>query len=349
VSAPAEKPQAIPAAVRVDDETIQHCAAVLQRNEPSVLLLNNAALSERALLAAERIARKTGARLFCDTFAARWPRGAGRPLLARLGYFAELALKELQGTKHLLVCGTKAPVAFFAYPDKPSSLVPEGCVTHLFASPAHDCADALERLADRLGADKGSPLLAALERPSPPTGAITSQSVGAAIAAFMPDNAVVVDEGNTEGIFTFLQSTHAPKHDWLHNMGGSIGMGLPVAVGAAVACPDRKVICLEGDGSALYTIQALWTMARENLDVTTIIFANRSYRILNIELARVGAGTAGQRAKDMLDLTRPELDFVALAHSMGVPASRPSNAEELCSVLERAMQHKGPQLIECCV
>jgi acetolactate synthase-1/2/3 large subunit len=124
-------------------------------------------------------------------------------------------------------------------------------------------------------------------------------------------------------------------------------MGLPVAVGAAVACPDRKVICLEGDGSALYTIQALWTMARENLDVTTIIFANRSYRILNIELARVGAGTAGQRAKDMLDLTRPELDFVALAHSMGVPASRPSNAEELCSVLERAMQHKGPQLIEC--
>jgi acetolactate synthase-1/2/3 large subunit len=346
--ADSRKPAPAPVAARVDEATIQHCAAVLQRNEPSVLLLNNAALSERALLAAERIARKTGARLFCDTFTARWPRGAGRPLLARLGYFAEAALKDLQGTKHLLVCGTKAPVAFFAYPDKPSSLVPVGCDTHLCASAAQDCADALERLASALGAAADdSPVLAALKRPAPPSGAINSQSVGAAIAAYLPENAVVVDEGNTEGNFTFLQTTHAARHDWLHNMGGSIGLGLPLAVGAAVACPDRKVICLEGDGSAMYTIQALWTMARENLDVTTIIFANRSYRILNIELGRVGAGAAGQRAKDMLDLTRPELDFVALAQSMGVPASRPSNAQELCSVLERAMQHKGPQLIEC--
>jgi acetolactate synthase-1/2/3 large subunit len=171
--------------------------------------------------------------------------------------------------------------------------------------------------------------------------------VGAAIAALLPEDAVVVDEGNTEGIFTFLHSAHAARHDWLHNQGGSIGLGLPLAVGAAVACPDRKVICLEGDGSAMYTIQALWTMARENLDIVTIVFANRSYRILNIELGRVGAGSAGQRAKDMLDLTRPELDFVALAQSMGVPASRPSSAEELCAVLELAMRHKGPQLIEC--
>jgi acetolactate synthase-1/2/3 large subunit len=226
-------------------------------------------------------------------------------------------------------------------------LIPEGCEVHELARPAHDCADALERLADRLGAEVGSPLLAALQRPAPPTGPITSQSVGTAVACYLPENAVVVDEGNTEGVFTFLQTTNAPKHEWLHNMGGSIGLGLPLAVGAAVACPDRKVICLEGDGSALYTIQALWTMARENLDVTTIVFANRSYRILNIELSRVGAGSAGQRAKDMFDLTRPELDFVALAHSMGVPACRPSTAEELSSVLERAMQQKGPQLIEC--
>jgi acetolactate synthase I/II/III large subunit len=344
---PAPKIPAWPQPERVDDAVIAHAASVLSRGEPCVLLMNNAALQERALLAAQRIAQKTGARLFCDTFAARWPRGAGRPVLARLGYFAEQAVTELQGTKHLLVCGTKAPVAFFAYPDKPSSLVPDGCETHTLAGAAYDCSDALERLAERLYASDLEPSVAKLQRPARPTGAITSQSVGAAIAAHMPDQAVVVDEGNTEGIFTFLQTTQAPKHDWLHNMGGSIGMGLPVAVGAAVACPDRKVICLKGDGSALYTIQALWTMARENLDVVTIIFANRSYRILNIELHRVGASAAGPRAKDMLDLTRPELDFVALAHSMGVPASRPSTAEELCAALERAMQHKGPQLIEC--
>lgn len=336
-----------PAAMRVDDRTIEHCAAILEREGRSVLLLNHGALSERSLLAAERIARKTGADLFCDTFTARWPRGAGRPKLERLGYFAEKALDQLQGADHLVLVGTRAPVAFFAYPDRPGSLVPEGCEVHLCASPAHDCADALERLAERLGATDGTPALAALKRPARPTGALNAQSVGAAIALLLPEDAIVVDEGNTEGMFTFLQSAHAARHDWLHNQGGSIGLGLPLAVGAAVACPDRKVICLEGDGSAMYTIQALWTMARENLDVVTIVFANRSYRILNIELERVGAGSAGQRAKDMFDLTRPEIDFVALAQSMGVPASRPSTAEELCAVLELALQHKGPQLIEC--
>ena len=338
-----------PAPARVDDATIEHCAQLLLREDRSVLLLNHAALSERSLLAAERIARKTGANLYCDTFAARWPRGAGRPKLERVGYFAELALEQLQGTKHLLLFGTKAPVAFFAYPDKPGSLVPEGCEVHACASAAHDCADALERLADRLGAhaDEGTPVLAARKPPERPSGALSAQSVGAAVAALLPEDAIVVDEGNTEGIFTFLHSAHAARHDWLHNQGGSIGLGLPLAVGAAVACPDRKVICLEGDGSAMYTIQALWTMAREQLDIVTIVFANRSYRILNIELGRVGAGSAGQRAKDMLDLTRPDLDFVKLAESMGVPASRPSTAEELCEVLERALQDKGPQLIEC--
>jgi acetolactate synthase-1/2/3 large subunit len=341
------QPALAPAPERVDEATIAHCAEVLQRADRSVLLLNHAALSERSLLAAERIARKTGAALYCDTFAARWPRGTGRPKLERVGYFAEMALEQLQGTKHLLLFGTKAPVAFFAYPDKPSSLVPEGCEVHACASPANDCADALERLADRLGAHTGEPVLAAHKPPARPTGALNSQSVGAAVAALLPQDAIVVDEGNTEGIFTFLHSAHAARHDWLHNQGGSIGMGLPLAVGAAIACPERKVICLEGDGSAMYTIQALWTMARENLDVVTIVFANRSYRILNIELGRVGAGSAGQRAKDMLDLTRPELDFVKLAESMGVPACRPSTAEELCEVLERALQHKGPQLIEC--
>lgn len=340
-------PPAWPKPAQVDEARLAHCAQLLSRSEPTVLLMNHGALSERALLAAERISRKTGARLFSDTFSSRLPRGAGRPVLSRLGYFAEMAMKELSGTQHLLLVGTRAPVAFFAYPDMPSSLVPDGCAVHTCAGPHEDCADALERIADMLGASQDSPVLAPLQRPERPAGALTSPSVGAGIAALMPEQAIVVDEGNTEGIYTFLSTVQAPAHDWLQNLGGSIGMGLPVAVGAAVACPDRKVICLEGDGSALYTIQALWTMAREKLDVTTIVFANRSYRILNIELARVGASAAGDRAKDMLDLTRPELDFVALAQSMGVSASRPDSAEAFCDAFERAMQQRGPHLIEC--
>jgi len=338
-----------PEPTRVEEPTLRSIAETLSRGEPSVLLLNGPALTERALRAAERIARKTGARLFSDTFVSRIPRGAGRPQLNRLAYFAEMAVQELTGTRNLLLFGTKAPVAFFAYPGKPSSLVPEGCIVKRCAAAEDDCEDALERLADQLGAPAGDPVLAPLNRPALPTGPLTSVSVGAAIGALMPEHAVVVDEGNTEGIFTFFHTINAPAHDWLQNMGGSIGMGLPVAVGAAVACPDRKVICLEGDGSALYTIQALWTMAREQLDVTSVIFANRSYRILNIELARVGAGEARPRAKDMLDLTRPNLDFVAMAQSMGVSASRPKDAEEFCRVFERAMKERGPHVIECCI
>lgn len=345
----AAMPLQLPAAARVEEAAIAGSAEQLRAGAPAALLLNGAALSERALSAAERIARKTGARLFTDTFTSRTPRGAGRPVVSRLGYFAELALRDLQGCKHLILVGTKAPVAFFAYPDKPSVLVPEGCAVHTLARPEHDCADALERLAERLDAPVSGAVLAQLQRPARPTGPLNSQAIGTAIAALMPEHAIIVDEGNTEGFASALATLHGPPHDWLHNTGGSIGLGLPQAVGAAIACPDRKVICLEGDGSALYTIQALWTMAREQLDVTTIIFANRSYRILNIELARVGVSGAGPRAKDMLTLTRPELDFVALAQSMGVPASRPRDAEEFCQAFEHALREPGPHLLECLV
>jgi acetolactate synthase-1/2/3 large subunit len=340
------KPLPPPAATRVADGTIKSVASVLQSGEPSVLLLNGVAVTEAALLAAERIARKTGARLMMDTFVARWQRGAGRPQVARLSYFGEMALKELEGTRHLVLVGSKPPVAFFAYPDKPSSLVPEGCTVHRLAGPEEDCRDALEHLAELLSAPKAGAQLAPSQLPDRPQGPLSSQAVAAGIGALLPEHAIVADEGNTEGIFTSLATTGSPPHDWLHNTGGSIGLGLPLAIGAAIACPDRKVVCLEGDGSAMYTIQALWTMAREKLDVTTVVFANRSYRILNIELMRVGA-TAGPRAKDMLDISRPELDFVALASSMGVPATRPATAEEFCRDFERAMSTPGPHLIEC--
>jgi acetolactate synthase-1/2/3 large subunit len=341
------QPPLPPSAATVETATIHALATALQSGEQTVLLMNGSALTERGLFAAERIARKTGARVMTDTFVARLPRGAGRPLVGRLSYFAEMALKDLEGTRQLILVGTKAPVAFFAYPGKPSSLVPEGCVTQRLAGPENDCADALERLADRLDAPREGAVLATLQRPALPTGALDSRAVAIGLAAFLPEHAIVVDEGNTEGFAASFTTATSPAHDWLHNTGGSIGLGLPMAVGAAVACPDRKVICLEGDGSAMYTIQALWTMAREKLDITTIIFANRSYRILNIELARVGAGEAGPRAKDMLDLTRPEIDFVGLAASMGVSAERPTSAEDFCRAFERAMLTPGPHLIEC--
>jgi acetolactate synthase I/II/III large subunit len=336
-----------PSAASVEDAQVRGVASVLRSGEPSVLLLNGSALRERALFAAERIARKTGARLITDTFCGRTERGAGRPLLGRLGYFAEMALNDLQGIRHMVLVGTKPPVAFFAYPDKPSSLIPPGCTVHRLAGPEEDCAEALEHLADALGAPREGAQLAQLQRADRPQGALDSGTIAQALGALLPEQAIVVDEGNTEGFFTSFTTANAPPHDWLHNTGGSIGLGLPVAVGAAIACPDRKVICLEGDGSAMYTIQALWTMARESLDITTIIYANRSYRILNIELERVGASEAGPRAKQMLDISSPELDFVALAKSMGVPASRPADAQAFCQEFERAVNEPGPHLIEC--
>jgi acetolactate synthase-1/2/3 large subunit len=340
------KPLPPPATARVTDATLKNVANLLQNGEPSVLLLSASALTEASLFAAERVARKTGARLMMDTFVGRWQRGAGRPQVTRLSYFGEMALKDLEGTRHLILVGTKAPVAFFAYPDKPSSLVPEGCSVQRLAGPEEDCQLALEQLADMLGATKEGAKLAPSQRPERPHGALNSPAIAAGIGALLPEHAIVVDEGNTEGIFTSLATEGAPPHDWLHNTGGSIGLGLPLAVGAAIACPDRKVVCLEGDGSAMYTIQALWTMAREKLDITTVVFANRSYRILNIELMRVGA-SAGPRAKDMLDISRPDLDFVGLAQSMGVAACRPETADDFCREFERAMSEPGPHLIEC--
>jgi acetolactate synthase-1/2/3 large subunit len=179
-----------------------------------------------------------------------------------------------------------------------------------------------------------------------PQGKLDAKTIAEAIGLHLPENAIVADEGNTEGFLAPFFSMGAPRHSWLSNTGGSIGIGTPLAVGAATACPDRKVVCLEGDGSAMYTIQSLWTMAREQLDVTTVILANHSYRILNIELMRVGAENAGARAQSQLDLSRPNLDFVALARGMGVPGVRCETAEDFSQAFARAMAEPGPHLIE---
>jgi acetolactate synthase-1/2/3 large subunit len=239
-----------------------------------------------------------------------------------------------------------APVSFFAYPGKKSYLVPDGCQVHELCPPDGDVLASLDALGDALGADHAAPPLQSAQRPGRPTGALTAEKVCQAIGAVLPEGTIVSDEAQTSGLTLAASTGGVPRHDLLALTGGAIGQGLPVAVGAALACPERPVLALEADGSALYTIQALWTMAREQLNVTVVIFNNRSYGILNVELARVGAQGAGPKANAQLDLSTPDVDFVALAKGLGVPAQRLDTAESLVAGLERALAEPGPQLLE---
>jgi acetolactate synthase-1/2/3 large subunit len=270
--------------------------------------------------------------------------------IERLAYLGEMAIGQLASARHIVLVDTPAPVSFFAYPDQPSELWPTGCELRVLAGPEHDVVGALEALAVCVrpagSFEKGE----VSERPPPllacPTGSLTSESLAASIAYVLQEGAIVVDESNTAGIFLSGATEGSPRHDWLCNTGGAIGQGLPVATGAAIGAPDRPVICVQADGSAMYTIQALWTQAREVLDVTTVILSNRAYAILNLELSRVGAGAGGPRAERMLELSSPDLDFVALAQGMGVPATRATSADELVVQLQRALHESGPHLIE---
>jgi acetolactate synthase-1/2/3 large subunit len=330
----------------VGADAVAQAAKALRSEEPAVLLVGGDAVRAPGLLAASRIAGATGAKLLCETFPARIERGAGLPSVERLGYLAEFTIAQLEGARHLVLAGATAPVSFFAYPGLPGYLVPEGCEVQTLATASDDVAEALEALADSVGAPPDGANLQHPARPERPTGALNAQTVGAAIGALLPEGAVVSDEGNTSGLFVSGATAGAPRHDWLCLTGGAIGQGLPLATGAAVACPDRKVLCLEADGSAMYTLQSLWTQAREGLDVTTVVFNNGSYAILELELSRVGAGDPGPRARGMLDLTRPDLDFVALASGMGVPAWRATTADDFTAQLERALSTPGPALVE---
>jgi len=334
-------PRTAPATV--DSDRIADLAAILRGEEPAALLLGGTATRGNAMRDAARICTATGARILGETFPARAERGAGTPAVERLAYLAEFAQMQLDGLRHLVLVDSAHPVSFFAYPDKASDLVHEGCTVHVLAAPDEDAPAALAALAAELGAATSIDTIPS-SRPERPTGALDASTLGAALGAVLPEGAIVADEGNTAGLFAQGSTAGCPPHDWLTLTGGSIGYGLPVATGAAVACPDRKVICLEADGSAMYTAQSLWTQAREGLDVTTVVLNNGSYAVLNMELARVGAGDPGPKALEMLDI--PGLDFVSLAASMGVPASRATTAEELTEQLERAVASDGPALVE---
>ena len=327
----------------VPADRILAVADALRSGEPTALLLGGTTLRAGTIRVAAGVAETSGAKLMAETFPSRLERGAGIPPVERLAYLAEFAQMQLEGLRHLVVVDAASPVSFFAYPDKASDLLPDGCELHVLAGHDEDGPAALEALAAELGAS-ASASAAAAARPERPTGPLNAETLALALGACLPEAAVVVDEGNTAGLFASGLTAGAPAHDWLCLTGGSIGYGLPAATGAAVAVPDRKVICLEADGSAMYTAQSLWTQAREGLDVTTIILNNGSYAVLNLELDRVGAGAAGPEARRMLDI--PGLDFVSLATGMGVEATRATTAEEFTDQLERAIATEGPSLVE---
>jgi acetolactate synthase-1/2/3 large subunit len=311
----------------------------------AVLLLGGTALTERGLAAASRISAATGVRLLAETFPARMEGGAGIPAVGRLAYLAEQAGTQLDGLDHLIRAGARAPVSFFAYPGRPSDLVPAGCQVTVLAEPDQDARTALELLAGQLAAGT-SPVPARAAPPALEPGSLTAGRLASAIAASLPEHAIVSDEANTSGAALPPALARAPRHSLLTLTGGAIGQGLPVATGAAVAAPDRPVLALEADGSALYTIQALWTQAREQLNVTTVVLNNAAYAILRMELARTAAGEAGERASRMLDLSDPTPGFAEISTGLGVPATRVRTAEDLDQALRRAYAEPGPHLIE---
>jgi acetolactate synthase-1/2/3 large subunit len=341
---PAPPPQ-LPASRPPDGAAVDRVARALRSAARPALLLYGGALHEPGLARAARVGAAAGARLLCATFPARVERGAGRPAVERIGYFPEQAAETLAGTDCLVLVGGAEPVTFFGYPGLPSRLAPEGCAVETLTAPDEDGVEALCALADALGAPEAGATVPASERPRP-SGRLDPGSLGAALAALQPEGCIVMDEGATSGLPHFLAAAGAPPHTYLALTGGAIGQGLPCATGAAVACPDRKVIALQADGSGLYTAQALWTMAREGLDVVTVICANRSYRILQVELARAGNAEPGRNARSLTDLSAPPVDWVALARGFGVPAERAEDADGLVRQLERALAEPGPALVE---
>ena len=345
---PAERPAPplpVGAPVVVVATAVDAVAQALRNGRRTAILLAGNSLDEAPLLAAGRIAAATGARLLCDTFTARLARGAGRVPIERIPYFSEQIVDTLADVEQLVLVGAKPPVAFFAYPDKPSTGLPSTAEVLVLAHPHEDSAGALVALCNAVGADAVAAAVADHQVDASADGRLDQFSVGRLVAAHLPEGAIVVDEAATNSIGAQLALLTAAPHDVLSLTGGSIGQGLPVATGAAVACPDRKVVCLHGDGGAMYTLQALWTQARERLDVTTVVFANSRYSILDIELQRVGA-VGNEVAGRLFDLADPELQWVELARGMGVEGVRVATLAEFAAAFASAMSASGPRLIE---
>ena len=338
----------------VDHEVIREAARRLEKARRAVILVNGSAVREQGLEAVARIREKTGVTAYLSTFHARAERGAGRVNIPKLPYFPDQIYAALDDCDELILVGQDRPVTFFAYPGKKSDCTPEGVEPFKLSTLADDQIGALEALADEVGAPAIGKLMtdprSALVIPELQSGELTPRSAGHAIAALLPENAIIADESTTSGGTAYHLTANAPQHDLIAVTGGAIGGGIPLAIGAAVACPERKVVNLQADGSGMYTIQGLWTIAREQLDVTTVIWNNRTYNILNMELHNVGAANdAGPKALSMFDLSNPDIDFCELAQGMGVESMRATTSEEFNHQFAYCMANKGPHLIEAII
>jgi len=339
------EPLPIPTAPLVAPETVRTVAQALRSGERAMLVLTGKALSEAGLLAAQRVAHVTGAMLRCPTQLPRMARGRGRVPVDRIPYVVDKALELFSGVRHVVLVGAKPPTGFFAYPNKPSLLAPPDSITHVLARPEQDLVAALNSLADELGAPAVVEIPVADSKPERLKGKFEPVAFATTLAALLPENCIVTEDGVTSGRALLAPTFNAAPHDWIQITGGAIGYGFPAATGAAVACPDRKVVCLQADGAGMYTLQALWTQAREKLDVINVVFANHVYKILHGELLAVGA-QPGLAAHELFDLSRPKLDWINLANGMGVEATRVENLESFADAFASASSRKGPFLIE---
>ncbi|WP_416053349.1 acetolactate synthase large subunit [Cupriavidus basilensis] len=331
---------------KVSPDAVQQAARLLRSGQPTLIVLAGTALREAPLADAHRIAAATDARLITPMSNARVSRGRGRFNVDRVPYSGDVARDKLAGIRNVILVGAPPPVTFFAYPGKSPRPYPEDAEIHVLARPEQDLAEALVRLADELGAPSVPvPVPASVAPRGIAKGAVTSEAVAQTLTALLPEQAIVVEESVSFGRAFYPGTVHAAPHDWLQLTGGAIGDGLPLATGAAVAAPGRRVVALQADGSGMYTLQSLWTMAREKLDVTVVILANRKYAILLGELAGVGANP-GKTALDMLDIGNPDLNWVQLANGMGVEAARAEDMERFAELFGMANARRGPFVIE---
>jgi acetolactate synthase-1/2/3 large subunit len=340
-SASLVSPQARPA-----DTAIDAAAQILQSNGTTALILAGQATRQASLELAGKISVATGARIYSQTLTSRVTRGADRVAVERIPYPIDQAIDVLKDVDNIILVGAMAPVGFFAYPGKPGTLFQPGTRIHELVSAAGDIPYALEALTEAVGAKQSMAIKVALDLPARPSGSITPEKIGQLLAATLPANAIVVDESITTGR-TFLAATQSSHpHDWLMPTGGSIGFALPVAAGAAIACADRQVVCLESDGSGMYMPQALWTHARESLNILTIVFANRKYQILRNEMQNVGVTDIGPNAAGLLDIDNPEINWVSLAKSFGIDARRVDTMDAFSGAIDAGLATQGPYLIE---
>lgn len=336
----------IPQPALPSDKTIERAGIMLRSGARTGILMAGGTLYGKGLAAAGKIAAATNSKLLCPYPFARLERGIGRPYVERTQYILEVAIEQYKEFRNLILVGAPPPIAYFAYPGKSSLVASPDCDIFTLARPEEDCVGALEALAAALGLQKSASAQERVERPSVPSGEITLPGIASAAGALLPENAIVVDESMTSGRGLMAATRGAPPHDWLANTGGSIGIALPLAAGAAVASPNRRVLCLSADGSGMYTLQALWTMAREKLNVTNVIFSNRAYAVLKREFSGLGVGEPGSRAQELFSIGNPDLDWVHLAKGMGVPALRAESLETFGKALSEGFEGNGPSLIE---